>query len=149
MYTTFGVMRLAAHCVRWTVRSIGWLADSARNIQASGAGGIAAISYSAGSDPRKRVPVAAMRRPLFPDIAISVREASEALFAHQRLMFYARSEMRETAARTREIIAQSRTLMAHADAVATTRRCPLHQIHELSHYCGGITATRCEQQRSC
>src|SRR5215472_3115944 len=29
-----------------------------------------------------------------------------------------------------------------------TRRCSLHQIYELSHYCRGITATRCEQQRS-
>src|SRR5262249_13100858 len=116
VYALYGLTRLAACCVRWTVRSISWLADSVRNMQASRADGIAATSSSAGSDQRKRVLAAAMRRPLFPDVAISVREASEALFAHERLMFCARSEMRETAARTREVIAQSRALMAQADA---------------------------------
>jgi len=118
VYSIYGLMRLAAHCVRWTVRAIGWLADSTRNIQALRAGSIAAISNGAGSAPGKRVLAAAMPQPEFPDIAISVREASAALFEYQQLVLSARSEMRRTAARTREIIAESRALMARADLMA-------------------------------
>lgn len=120
VYTTYGLLLLAARCVRWTARSICWLAGSARDIRASLRDGIAMISYSAGSDRGKRA-AAAIRRPLFPDVAIYVGEARQALFAYEQLMFRARSEMRETATRTNEIIVQSQALMARADAVATGR----------------------------
>src|SRR5215470_9990268 len=103
VYTTYGVMRLAARCVRWTARSIGWLAAGARHIQASRKGGVAAIPHRADRDRGKRA-AAAIRRPLFPHIAMYVGEASRALFEHQQLTFRARSEMRETTARTHEII---------------------------------------------
>ena len=118
VYTTYGLLCLVAHCVRWTVRSIRRLADGARNFHASRAGGIAAISCGAGSDPEKRVLAAVMQPLLFPDIENSVREAREALFAYERWMFYAQSDIRETAARTRETIAQTRVLMARVDAGA-------------------------------
>jgi hypothetical protein len=49
-----------------------------------------------------------------------VRQASEARFAYEQRVFRARSEIRETAARTLEIIAQTQVLMAQLDAVAAT-----------------------------
>jgi hypothetical protein len=56
------------------------------------------------------------QRPTFPDVAVSIREASEALLEYRGRVFWARSEMRETAARTRNIIAQTRALIAEIDA---------------------------------
>jgi hypothetical protein len=77
-----------------------------------------AVSQDASDHGAKIVPVPQMWRPPFPDVAISVREASEALFAYQRRVFRAQSEMRETATRTLETIAQTQALMAQVDAAA-------------------------------
>jgi hypothetical protein len=94
-------------------------AAAGRNIRASRAPGVSAIFHRAGGVPGKGVLATSMPCPSLLDIAISVSEAREALFAYERWMFCARSEIRETAARMRETIAQSRALMAQADAIAT------------------------------
>jgi hypothetical protein len=99
LYATYALMRFVARCLLWLFGSIRF-GEGAGDVQASG------------------VPAARRRQPSFPDIKVYVREASDALFAYERRMFCARSEMREIAARTLETIADTRALIAHVDAVA-------------------------------
>lgn len=103
LHATYGVMRFVARCVLWLVCSIRF-GEGARNVQGSGV-------------PRAETP-----QPSFADITASVRQAREALFAYERRMLCARSEMREIAARTLETIAQTRALIAQADAIAAGAR---------------------------
>jgi hypothetical protein len=99
LYATYALMRFVARCLVWLVGSIRF-GEGACDVQASG------------------VPAARTRQPSLPDIKVYVREASDALFAYERRMFCARSEMREIAARTLETIADTRALIAQVDAVA-------------------------------
>jgi hypothetical protein len=99
LYATYALMRFVARCLLWLVGSIRF-GEGACDVQASG------------------VPAARTRQPSLPDIKGYVREASDALFAYERRMFCARSEMREIAARTLETIADTRALIAQVDAVA-------------------------------
>src|SRR5262249_37092637 len=105
LYATYGLMHFVACCVLWLVRSISRFGESACNVPASS------------------VPMAKTRQPSFPEIAIYVRQARDALFDYERRMHCARSEVREIAARTLETIAQTQALMAQADAIATGSRC--------------------------
>jgi hypothetical protein len=106
VYAAFGVTLLVMPPIWWTIR---WLARFSQD-----AGSTAAISYSA--MPREAQSMPAPRlRPSFPDVAISVREASEALFAYERRVFGARSEIRDTVTQTLEMIAQTRALIARVD----------------------------------
>jgi hypothetical protein len=116
VYAAFGVTLLLMHPLRWMVRSGARLADGARHIQSSQPDRAATISEGAPGQAAKIVPVPRMWRPSFPEVANSVREASEALFAYERRMFRARADMRETATRTHEAIAQTQALMAEVDA---------------------------------
>jgi hypothetical protein len=99
LYTTYALMRFVARCLLWLVGSIRF-SGGACNLQASG------------------VPTARTRQPSLQEIKIYVRQASDALFAYERRLFCARSEMREIAARTLETIADTRALIAQVDAVA-------------------------------
>lgn len=63
-----------------------------------------------------------MPPPSSRDIAIYVKQAREALFAHERQAFCALSEMRETAAQTHKIIAEAQALIIHAEAMAEGMR---------------------------
>lgn len=121
---TFGVTLLVVHPVWWMVRAIARLANGDHSLRADGA---VAISQGAPGQGAKIVPTAEMRWPSLQDVAISVREASEALFAYERRMFRARSEMREAATRTLEAIAQTRALMAQLDTVDCAPLGPLGQ----------------------
>jgi hypothetical protein len=103
LHATYGVVRFVARCVVWLVGSIRF-GEGARNVQASG------------------VPRAETTQPIFAEITTSARQAREALFAYERRMLCARSEMREIAARTLETIAQTRALIAQADAMAAGAR---------------------------
>jgi hypothetical protein len=105
LYAAYGLMRFAARGVLWSVRSIWRFGERARNVQESGA------------------PLVRTRQPSFPEITAHVRQASDALFAYERRMLCARSEMREIATRTLETIAQTQVLMVQADAVAAGIRC--------------------------
>lgn len=115
VYAALGVALLLVHLVRTMVCSVGRLGDGAHPVQSSPVGSPGAVSQSAPGQGAKVVPAPQMWRSL-PDVAISVREAREALFAHERRVFRARSEMRETATRTLEIIAQTQALMVQVDA---------------------------------
>jgi hypothetical protein len=115
LYATFGVTLLVVGPTWWMIRSLARFGRDANNIQSSCARSTAAVFHSAAGHEAKSVP-AAQPRPTFPDVASSVREASEALFAYERRMFTARSEIRETVTRTLETIAQTQALMAHIDA---------------------------------
>src|SRR5262245_23816713 len=99
-YATFGATLPVLHSISWMIR---WVA---RFIFHS------AVGHEAKSMPAPRL------RPLFPDVAISVKEASEALFAYERRVFGARSEIRETVTRTLETIAQTQALMAQVDVAS-------------------------------
>jgi hypothetical protein len=107
----FGVTLLLVHPFWWMVGVVARLGDRAQTVRLSRAG-------SATGHEAKSVAAPHVRRPLFPDVAISIRDASEALFAYQQQVFCARSEMRAAAARTLEIIAQTRALIAQVDAAA-------------------------------
>jgi hypothetical protein len=120
-YAAFGVTLLFVYPVGWMVRSVARLADGAHHIHSSRADSAAAISRGAPAQGAKVVPAPRMWRPSFPDVAISVREASETLFAYERRAFRARADMRETARRTLETIAQTQALMAQVDAAAAGR----------------------------
>jgi len=119
VYAVYGLMSLAAYCVLWVVRSIRWFGEAVRkirtssNILATRADGIAAATA---------VIAAEMPPPSSRDIAINVRQAREALFAHERQAFCALSEMRETAARTYQIIAEAQALIIQAEAMAEAKR---------------------------
>jgi hypothetical protein len=99
LHATYGVMRFVARCVLWLVCSIRF-GEGARKVRGSG------------------VPLAEKPRPSFAEITASSRQAREALIAYERHMLCARSEMRQIAARTLETIAQTRALIAQADAIA-------------------------------
>jgi hypothetical protein len=117
LYVTFGVTLLVVRPIWWMIRSLARLGQDANNIQSSRARNTAAVFQRAVGHEAKNAP-AARPRPSFSDVASSVREASEALFAYERRMFTARSEIREIVTRTLETIAQTEALMAHADAVS-------------------------------
>jgi len=117
-----GVTLLVVPPVWWMARAVARLGKGAHEIQSSHAGSTAAVSHGTAGQRADRTPAPLIRRPSFPEVAISVRQAREVLFAYERRVLCARSEMREIAARTRETIAQTQALMAQADArVARTR----------------------------
>lgn len=116
VYAAVGVTLLAVHPVWWMLRAVAWLGRDADDVRSSRVGRAARNSHAAAGPAVKRTAAPPMRRPSFPDVAISLREAGEALFAYERRVFWARSEIRETAARTHEVIAQTRALMARVDA---------------------------------
>ena len=115
LYATFGVTLLIVLSIWWMIRWVARFSQGANNAQLSRAGSTAAISHSVAGHQTKTVPAPRLR-PSFPDVAISVREAGEALFAYERRVFGARSEIRETVTRTLETIAQTQALMAQVDA---------------------------------
>jgi hypothetical protein len=117
LYATFGVALLVVRPIWWMIRTLARLGQDANNIQSLCARNTTAAFHSAIGHKAKSVP-AARPRPSCPDVVSSVREASEALFAYERRMFTARSEIRETVTRTLETIAQTQALMAHVDAVS-------------------------------
>jgi hypothetical protein len=117
VYAALGVALLLVHLVGTMVRSVARLGDGAYPVQSSRVDSAGAVSQSASGQGRR------LCRRLrcggsFPDVAISVREAREALFAHEQRVFRARSEVREAAARTLETIAQTQAPMAQVDAAA-------------------------------
>jgi hypothetical protein len=109
-----GVTLVIVYPVWWMVRTIAWLGEA--RIQSSHADTIVAPEVP--STVRSDDVVRPRRRPTFPDVAVSLREASEALLDYRWRVSWARSEMGETAARTRNIIAQTRALIAEVDAPA-------------------------------
>ncbi len=113
LYAAFGVTLLIVHTVWWMVRFVARLGLG--DIQPSFAGNATAISRRTVAHEAKSMP-APLKRPAFPDVAISVREAGEALFAYEQRAFGARSEIGETITRTLETIAQTRALMAQVEA---------------------------------
>jgi hypothetical protein len=116
LYATFGVTLLVVRPIWWMIRSLARLGQDANNVQSSCARNTAAVFHSIG---HKAMTMSTPRpRPSCPDVASSVREAGEALFAYERRMFTARSEIRETVTRTLETIAQTQALMADVDAVS-------------------------------
>jgi hypothetical protein len=117
LYAAFGVALLVVRLTWWIIHSLARFGQDADNIQSSCVGNTATVFHSAVGHEAKTVP-APRSRPSFPDVANSVREASEALFAYERRMFTARSEIRETVTRTLETIAQTQALMAHVDAAS-------------------------------
>jgi hypothetical protein len=102
LYAAYGLMCFVVRCVLRLVRSMRF-GEAASNVEGSG------------------VPPN-MRQPSLIEIKVYVRQASDALFAPERRLFCARSEMREIAARTLETIDQTRALIAHADAIAAGMR---------------------------
>jgi hypothetical protein len=136
VYAVYGLTLLAARCVWRTVRIVSWFIVhtsagvtlllvcpvwrmvrawlGASRIKSSHADSLVApvVPSTAGN----RDGLAPPRRPAFPDVAVSIREANEALFEYRWRVFRARSEMGETATRTRKIIAQTRALIAELDA---------------------------------
>jgi hypothetical protein len=117
LYATFGVTLLIVRSIWWTIRSLARFGQGANNIQSSRAGSAAAVSHSAVGHEAKSMPSPRLQAS-FPEVAISIREAREALFAYERQVLTARSEIRETVTRTRETIAQTQALMAQVDAVS-------------------------------
>jgi hypothetical protein len=99
LYAIYGLIRFAARCFLWLVGSIMFV-EGACNVQGAGAA------------------PAETRQPSFPEFTASARQAREALYAYERRVLCARSEMREVAARTLETIAQTRALIDQADAIA-------------------------------
>jgi hypothetical protein len=99
-----GLMRFAARCVLWLVLSIRFGKGTCK-VTESG------------------VPATTTRQPSLPEIKFYVSQARDALFTHQQRMLCARSEMGEIAARTVETIAQTRALIAQADAIAAGACC--------------------------
>lgn len=78
VYAAFGVTLLLVRPVRWMVRSVAGLAGGAHHIESLPADSAAAISQGAPGQGAKIVSAPRMWRPSFPDVTISVREASEA-----------------------------------------------------------------------
>lgn len=102
LYATYGLMFFVVRCALRLVRSMRFR-EGACNVEGSGV------------PPNTR-------QPSLTEIKVYVRQASDALFVHERRVFCARSEMREIAARTLETIDQTRALIAHADAIAAGMR---------------------------
>jgi hypothetical protein len=125
VYAIYGLTLLAVHCVRWTVRVVSWFIVHSLGVtlhvvhpvwwlvRAVARLGEGVRTPSSHTDSivapvvnRGDVLAPTVRRPILPGIAVSVRQASEALLGHWRVL-WARSEMTETAARTRHTIAQT------------------------------------------
>ena len=121
VYTTFGVTLFVVHSISWMIRWVAQFRRGANNIQLSRRGSTAAIFHSTINHAASTMPAPGLRSS-FPDVVISVGEAREALFAYERQVFGARSEIRETVARTRETIAQTQALMAQVDAASRGKR---------------------------
>lgn len=117
LYATSGFTLFVAPSISWMIRWVARFNQSANSIQSSHGGSVAAIFHSAVNHEAESMP-APRFRPSIPDVAISAREASEALFAYERRVFGARSEIRKTVARTLETIAQTQALMARVDAAS-------------------------------
>jgi hypothetical protein len=117
LYVTFDVTLLVVPPIWWVIRFLAGFGQDANNIHSLCAYNTAAVSHGAVGHEAKSMPTP-RPRPAFPDVASSVREAREALFAHERWMFTARSEIRETVARTLETIAQTKALLVQVDAVS-------------------------------
>jgi hypothetical protein len=117
VYATFCIVHLAILCALWFVRTTYQL-DGRGGDGSFYADGIAPICPIAAGAPSKGVPVNRIWRHSSADVAIFVSQASEALFAYERRMVRARSEIRETVAWTHHTIAQTQALIAEADAVA-------------------------------
>lgn len=118
VYAAYGLTLAVVRSVWWMVHSAARLGAAARNTRSSRAGGTTAILHCAADHGAKSTLAPQTRRPSFPDVAVSIEEATEALFEYERRVFWARSEIRKTAARTRETIAQTRALLAQVDATA-------------------------------
>jgi len=116
VYAAFGVTLLVGPPVWWMVRAVARLGNAAHNIQSSGAGSAVASSHGTAGLRANCAPTPLTRQPSLPDVAISIRQAREALFAYERRAFCARSEISETVARTLETIAQTKALVAQLDA---------------------------------
>jgi hypothetical protein len=116
VYAVYGLTLLVVRCVWWVVRSVARLGNGTRKIRPSPAGSPPAMSGGTADHGARSTLAPPTRRPSFPDVAVSIEEATEALFEYERRVFWARSEIRETAARTRETIAQTRALIADVDA---------------------------------
>jgi hypothetical protein len=106
VHASRGVTLLVGYPVWWMVRAV------AARTQSLPADGILApvVPSTVGN---RGVLTPTRRRPAFPDVAVSIREAGEALLEYRGRVFWARSEMGETAARTRNIIAQTRALISN------------------------------------
>ena len=116
VYAAFGVTLLVGPPVWWMVRAVARLGNAAHNIQSSRAGN-AVASFHGPAGPRAiSAPAPLIRQPCFADVEISVRQAREALFACERRVFCARSEISETVARTLETVAQTQAFMAQLKA---------------------------------
>ena len=122
VYAAFGVTLLVGPPVWWMVRAVARLGNAAHNIQSSRTGSAVASSHCPAGPRANNAPAPLIRQPCFADVEISVRQAREALFAYERRVFCARSEVREIAARTLETIAQTQALMAQADAIVARTR---------------------------
>jgi hypothetical protein len=120
MHASRGVTLLLVYPVWWMVRAIAWLGEARTQSSQSDSIVAPAVPSTVGNCDV----LTPTRRPTFPDVAVSIREASEALLEYRGRVFWARSEMGETAARTRNIIAQTRALIAEVDssAAGTTER---------------------------
>jgi hypothetical protein len=120
MHASRGVTLLLVYPVWWMVRAIAWLGEARTQSSQSDSIVAPAVPSTVGNCDV----LTPTRRPTFPDVAVSIREASEALLEYRGRVFWARSEMGETAARTRNIIAQTRALIAEVDSSAawTTER---------------------------
>jgi hypothetical protein len=76
LYATYGLMRVVTRCGLWLLCSIRF---------GEGTGNVAGSA-----------PPAKTRQPSLSEIEVYVRQARAALFAYERRMLCARSEMRET-----------------------------------------------------
>ena len=138
VYVALGVALPLVHLVRMMIRSVARLADGDHPVQSSLVDSASAISQGASGQGSTIVPAPQMWRPSFPDVAISVREASEALLSYEQRAFRVRSEMRETATRTLETIAQTRALMAQVDAAAAEPVVPVAIVPPSSSRCDKV-----------
>jgi hypothetical protein len=120
VHASRGITLLVIYPVWWMVRAGAWLREA--RTQSSQADSIVEPAVPSTVGNRDVL----TPRPTFPDVAVSIREASQALLEYRGRVFWARSEMRETAARTRNIVAQTRALMAEVDAsgAGTAERAP-------------------------
>lgn len=120
-HASLGVTLVVVPAVCWMVRALARLGAGTRIRSAYADSTVApAVASTVGGHGDVLAPT--IRRPTFPEVALSIREASEALTKYQGRVFWARSEMRETVARTLNAIAQTRALMAEVDAAAGAQR---------------------------
>jgi hypothetical protein len=90
VHASRGVTLLVGYPVWWMVRAVAWLGKA--RTQSSPADGILApvVPSTVGN---RGVLTPTRRRPAFPDVAVSIREAGEALLEYRGRVFWARSEM--------------------------------------------------------